>query len=104
MCSLKGGRGQNRKREIIYPQTRSFPGGSVVKNSFANAGESRFDPWGSGRTTGERNGNPLQYSCLGNPRDRGIWQATYSAWGHRVRHNLATEQQQQNYKACYIMI
>ena len=31
---------------------------------------------GSGRTPGEGNGNPLQYSCLGNPMDRGAWQAT----------------------------
>ena len=31
---------------------------------------------GSGRSPGEGNGNPLQYSCLGNPRDRGAWQAT----------------------------
>ena len=30
----------------------------------------------SGRSPGERNGNPLQYSCLGNPKDRGDWQAT----------------------------
>jgi len=31
---------------------------------------------GSGRSLGEGNGNPLQYSCLGNPKDRGAWQAT----------------------------
>ena len=35
---------------------------------------------GSGRSLGEGNGNPLQYSCLGNPMDRGAWQAT----AHRV--------------------
>ena len=35
----------------------------------------RFHPW-VGRSPGEGNGNPLQYSCLGNPRDRGAWQAT----------------------------
>ena len=52
-----------------------FPGGSVVKNPPASAGDS-----GSitrlGRSPGEGNGNPLQYSCLGNPMDRGAWQAT----------------------------
>ena len=49
-----------------------FPGGSVVKNSPANAGNTGSFPW-SGRSTGEGNGNPLQYSCLGNPMDRGAW-------------------------------
>ena len=45
---------------------------------------------------GEGNGNPLQYSCLGHPTDRGAWQA-YSTWGcKRVRHDLATEQQRMN--------
>ena len=52
-----------------------FPGGSVVKNPPANAGDT-----GSvlelGRSTGERNGNPLQNSYLGNPLDRGAWWAT----------------------------
>ena len=44
--------------------------------------ETGFDPW-VGRSPGEENGNPLQYSCLENPIDRGIWQATYSSWGHK---------------------
>ena len=53
-----------------------FPGGSGVKqNLSANAGD-----WGSllglGRSPGEGNDNPLQYSCLGNPMDRGVCQAT----------------------------
>ena len=52
-----------------------FPGGSVVKNLPANAGDTGLIP-GSGRSSGVGNGNPLQYSCLGNPRDRGAWQAT----------------------------
>jgi len=38
-----------------------------------------FDPW-VGKSPAEGNGNPLQYSCLGNPMDRGAWQATV----HRV--------------------
>ena len=52
-----------------------FSGGSDCKESTCNAG----DPGsitGSGRSPGEGNGNPLQYSCLGNPMDRGAWQAT----------------------------
>ena len=52
-----------------------FPGGSVVKNSPANVGDSGLIP-GSGRSPGEGNGNPLQYSCLGNPTARGAWWAT----------------------------
>ena len=54
---------------------RGFPGGSVVKNPPAKAGDvgSIFD---LGRSPGEGNGNLLQYSCLGNPVDRGAWWAT----------------------------
>ena len=55
-----------------------FPGGSVVNNPHANAGDTKdmgLIP-GSGRFPGEGNGNPLQYSCLGNPKDRGAWQST----------------------------
>ena len=52
-----------------------FPGGPVVKNLPANAGDVGSVP-GSGRSPGEENGNPLQYSCLGNPMDRGAWQTT----------------------------
>ena len=51
-----------------------FPGGSVVKNPPANAGDAGSIP-GSGRSPGVGNGNPLQYSCLGNPMDRGAWWA-----------------------------
>ena len=53
----------------------AFPGGSVVKNLPANAGDPSMIP-GSGRSPGEENGKPLQYSCLGNPMDRGAWRAT----------------------------
>ena len=52
-----------------------FPGGSVVKNTPANAGDPGLFP-GSRRSTGEGNSNPLQYSCLGNPMGRGAWLAT----------------------------
>ena len=52
-----------------------FPGGSVVKNLPANAGDMGSIP-GSGRLPGERNGNQFQYSCLGNHTTRGAWWAT----------------------------
>ena len=45
---------------------------------------------GSGKAPGERNDNPLQYSCLGNHMDRGAWQATVHGVA-KVRHNLATK-------------
>ena len=51
-----------------------LPGLSVVKNLLANAGDAGLNP-GSGRSPGDGNGNPLQYSCLENPTDRGGWQA-----------------------------
>ena len=47
---------------------------SVGKESACNAGDPGSIP-GSGRFPGEGNGNPLQYSCLGNHMDRGAWQA-----------------------------
>ena len=46
-----------------------------VKNLPANAGDAGSTS-GSGRSPGERNGYPLQYSCLENPTDRGAWRAT----------------------------
>ena len=58
----------------------------VVKNPPPKAGDVRdmgLIP-GSGRSPGGRHGNPLQYSCLENPRDRGAWQATF--------HRIATSQ------------
>ena len=50
----------------------------VVKNSSANAGDSADSGSipGYEKSPGERNGKPLQYSCLGNPLDRGAWRAT----------------------------
>ena len=53
---------------------QGFPGGSVVKNLPANAGDTGLIP-GLGRSPGEGNGNPFWYSCLENPKDRGDWQA-----------------------------
>ena len=53
----------------------SFLGGSEVKVPVCNVGDLGSIP-GSGRFPGEGNGNPLQYSCLENPMDRGTWWAT----------------------------
>ena len=53
----------------------SFPGGSDRKESACSAGALGSIP-GSGRSSGEGNGNPLQYSCVENPMDRAAWQAT----------------------------
>ena len=67
----------------LYTHTGGlYTGGSVVKNSSANAGDTRDmgSIPGLGRSLGGGNGYPLQYSCLGNTMDRGVWQATV----HRV--------------------
>ena len=55
-----------------------FPGGSVVKNPPANVGDVNSIPE-LGRSSGERNGNPLQYSWLENLMDRGAWGPTVHA-------------------------
>ena len=60
---------------------QGFPGGSEVKASACNAGDLGSIP-GSGRSPGEGNGNPLQYSCLENPMDVGAWWATVQQ-GHK---------------------
>ena len=52
-----------------------FPGGSEGRASACNAGDLGAIP-GSGRSPGEGNGNPLQYSCLKNPMDGGAWWTT----------------------------
>ena len=54
---------------------KGFPSGSEVKASACNEGDLGSIP-GTGRSSGEGNGNPLQYSCLENPMDRGAWWAT----------------------------
>ena len=69
-------------REFLRP---GFPGGTVIKNLPANAGAAGdlgSTPV-SERSPGGGNGSPLQSSCLGNPTDRGAWQATV----HRVAKN-----------------
>ena len=58
--------------EIHWTIPLDFPGGSDGKASAYNPGDPGSVP-GLGRTLGEGNGNPLQYSCLENPMDRGAW-------------------------------
>ena len=67
-----------------------FPHSSVGKESACNA-EDPSSILGSGRSPGEGNGNPLQYSCLENSMDRGAWQATVHGVA-RVGHDLATKE------------
>ena len=64
------------KEDIVHIQ--GFPGGSVVKESDCNAGDAGDTGVipGLGRSPGGRHGNPIQYSCLENPMDRGGWQGT----------------------------
>ena len=74
---------------VGWSANMGFPGGSVVKNPPASVGDTGSIP-GSGRSLRKGNGNALQYSCLGNPTDRG----SYSPSGHkRVGHDFTTKQQ-----------
>ena len=61
--------------EFAQVHVHCFPDGSDGKASTYNVGDLGSIP-GSGRSPGEGNSNPLQYACLGNPMDRGAWQAT----------------------------
>ena len=69
-----------------------FPSDSDGKESACNAGDSRDESsiHGSGRSPGEGNGNPLQYSCLRNSVDGGAWWASVHGVT-RVRHDIATK-------------
>ena len=74
-----------------------FPGGSDGKASAYNAGDPASVP-GLGRSPGEGNGNPFQYSCLENPRDRGTWWA--SVYGVAESDTTEATQQQQEFVLC----
>ena len=67
----------------------SFPCSSDGKEPVCNAGDLGSIP-GSGRSPGEGNGNPLQYSCLENPMDKGVWWATVHGVT-KVGHDLVTK-------------
>ena len=75
-----------------------FSGGSVVKNTTNNAGDARDGDLipGWGKSLGEGNGKPLQYSYWGNPMDRVAWWATVNGLT-RVRHDLVIKQQKGGY-------
>ena len=60
---------------LYYNIVLGFPHSSVSKESACNVGDLGSIP-GSGRSPEVGNGNPLQYSCLENPMDRGAWRAT----------------------------
>ena len=68
----------------------SFPGGPVVKNLPASVGDTEDvgSICGTGISLEEGNGNPLQYSCMGNPMDTGAWWTTV----HGVTEDLVTRQ------------
>ena len=70
VVGLRGG-----VQTLPIPPGRGFPGDSVIKNLPVSVGNAGSIP-GLGRLSREGNGNPLQYSCLENPMDRGAWQAT----------------------------
>ena len=83
---------QSRTRLMRRSSSREslhFPGVASGKESACNAGAPGSIP-GSGRSPGEGNGNPLQYSCLENLMDRGAWQATVHGVA-QVGHDLATK-------------
>ena len=73
----------------INSNIRGFPGGTVVKNLPANAGDAKDMGLiaGSGRSPGEGNGNPPQYTCLENSMDRGAWWARVQGGHKRVGHD-----------------
>ena len=81
-----------KKDKSIFQLPLGFPGGSDGKASACNVGDLGSIP-GSGRSSGEGNGNLLQNSHLRNPLDREVWRATFYGNHKRVGHNLATKQQ-----------
>ena len=71
-------------KDTVFPAGTNFPGGSVVKNLPASAGDAEDVGWipGLGRSPGEGCGNPLQYSCLEDFHRQ--WSlAGYNPWGHK---------------------
>ena len=90
---------------LVSILSEGFPHRLVGKESACNAGEPG-SILGSGRSPGEGNGSPLQYSCLENPMDRGAWQATVHGVS-RVGHNLVIKEREilylfQKYDSVYV--
>ena len=89
-CKNKGSEILNWLWEVYLESTllvyRNFPDGSAGKEFACNTGDLASIP-GLGRSPGEKNGNPLQHSCLQNSMDRGVWWAIYSMGLQRVGHD-----------------
>ena len=64
------------KKKLKKKEDKGFPGGSDGKEAACNAEDLTLIP-GLGRSPGGGHGNPLQYSCLENPMDRGAWRASF---------------------------
>ena len=76
------GRGRKQDTPLEFPEDRASPGDKVQNHTLPASKEPAYNSGdlgsipGSGRSPGEGDGNPLQYSCLKNSMDRGAWQAT----------------------------
>ena len=87
---------QNRETHTTHTHTRASQVALVVKNPPANVGDTGDvgSIPGSGKSPGEGNGHPFQYSCLNNPMDRGAWWATVQrvskSWTQLKRLNMHT--------------
>ena len=88
-CSAETKMGRKSQNEgiCVYRGLPRWLGGKE------SAGDMGLIP-GLGRSPGERNSNPLQYPCLGNPSDRGAWWATVHGVAKEVRCNLGPKEQQ----------
>ena len=88
------GKEKLEERSVFWVHNNPFSGlprWLSGKESTCKAGDTSLIP-GSGRSPGEENGNPLQYSCLKNPMDRQAWQAICNPWGYKESdHNSATK-------------
>ena len=81
---------------MLSKHLTDFPGGSDGKESACNAGDLGWIP-GLERSPEGGHDNPLEYSCLGKPTDKGAWRTSLVSMGsQRIVHDLLTKQQQQS--------